>query len=175
MFKNISLIMISALLFGVVFISSPANASSEQPHAAVTCIPDDDTTPSMYNANTSTGTITFAGTTTGNIYFYCDVVNPMDSSAGNPAWNAIFLTNKDTGTSSTVEARLYKKNRATGATSLVRSLSSTDSAGVKEDWAFLAEAINFNTYSYYVRIRLYRANTTVIPEFHVVTLGIQII
>lgn len=175
MFKNISFAMILVVVLGMVFINSPVHASSEQPHAAVTCIPDDDTTASMYNANYLNGTITFAGTTVGSLYFYCDIVNPMDASAVNPAWNAIFLTNKDTSTLSQVEAKLYKKNRATGVASLVTTLSSIDNPGVKQDWVFLGQALNFNTYSYYVRIRMYRKDTTVNPEFHIVTLGIQLL
>lgn len=175
MFKNVSLSIIIVLFFSVVFIHSTAHAASEQPHAAVTCIPDDDTTASMYNASTLTGTVTFSGTTTGNIYFYCDVINPMDAAQGNPTWNALFLTNKDTGANSLVEARLYRKSRTTGVSALVTSLSSFDNPNVKQDWALLGQALNFNTYSYYIRIRMYRKDTSVNPEFHCVTLGYQLL
>ncbi len=55
-----------------------AYATSEQSRAAVTCVPDDDTAANRYAASTATGKITFQGTATGSLYFYCHFVNPKD-------------------------------------------------------------------------------------------------
>ncbi len=143
--------------------------TSEQSRAAVTCVPDDDTAANRYTASTATGKITFQGTATGSLYFYCHFVNPEDS--GNPDWNALYLTNKDTGGNSLVEAKLYRKQRSNGATYLVATLTSSTNANVKEEWKLLPADVNFEGNAYWVVVRLYRSVTTESPEFHSVALG----
>ena len=158
-----------AVIFSLV---GGAYATSEQSRAAVTCVPDDDTASNRYAASTSSGKITFQGTATESLYFYCHFVNPEDT--GNPDWNALFLTNKDTGASSLVEAKLYRKQRSNGATYLVDTLTSTNKASVKEDWTFLPAALDFQANAYWVVVRVYRSATTESPEFHSVALGYQL-
>jgi hypothetical protein len=156
----------------ICWLASGAHATSEQSRAAVTCVPDDDTAADKYSASYTTGTITFQGTATGSLYFYCPFVNPEDE--GNPDWNALFLTNKDTGSSSLVEAKLYRKQRNNGANYLVTTLTSTTNANVKEEWKVLPVALDFQNNAYWVRVRLYRSATTESPEFHSVSLGYQL-
>ena len=103
--------------------------------------PDDDTADNRYLASYTSGKITFQGTATGSLYFYCHFVNPEDN--GNPDWNALFLTNKDTGDKSFVEAKLYRKQRSNGANYLVATLTSTTNASVKEEWKLLPATLNF--------------------------------
>jgi hypothetical protein len=161
-------------LLGLSFLftlAAGAGATSEQSRAAISCVPDDDTIPEKFVAS-STGKITFQGTSTGSLYFYCHFTNPEDT--GNPDWNAIFLTNKDTGANAVVEAKLYRKARSNGTTYLVTTLTSTDNANIKEEWKFLPVALNFNENAYWVQVRLQRSVTTVSPEFHVVSLGYQL-
>jgi hypothetical protein len=156
----------------VCWVVGNAHATSEQSRVAVACVPDEDTGPGSFDASTTTGKITFQGTTTGNIYFYCPFVNPEDD--GNPDWNALFLTNKDTGTIGLVEAKLYRKLRSNGVTYLVTTLTSTTNANVKEDWKVLPAVLDFQNNAYWVRVRLYRSATTESPEFHSVSLGYQL-
>jgi hypothetical protein len=158
----LSLTVIFALVDG-------AFATSEQSRAAVTCVPDDENEGNRYVTSNTNGKITFQGTATGNLYFYCHFVNPEDT--GNPDWNALYLTNKDTGDKSLVEAKLYRKQRSNGATYLVATLTSSASASVKEEWTLLPAALNFEANAYWVVVRLYRSATTESPEFHSVALG----
>jgi hypothetical protein len=163
------LFLIGLLGLSFVFVlAGSAGATSEQSRTATTCVPDDDTIPEKYTAS-STGKIYFQGTSTGSLYFYCHFTNPEDT--GNPDWNAIFLTNKDTGANALVEAKLYRKARSNGTTYLVTTLTSTDNANIKEEWKLLPVALNFNDNAYWVQVRLQRSVTTVSPEFHSVSLG----
>ncbi len=148
---------------------TPALASSEQPHAATTCIPDDSTPTGKYSAGS--GKITFKGSATGVIDFWCDISNPADSAHGNPSWTTLLLTNKDGGPRSWVEARLYKKHRITGATMTELTLTSSDQDAIKEDSKALPAPLDFNQYGYFLRVRLQRSTAAANPEFHAVTLG----
>ena len=156
----------------ICWLVGSAHATSEQSRVAVTCVPDEDTAASSFDASLTNGKITFQGTTTGSIYFYCPFVNPEDD--GNPDWNALFLTNKDTGTVGLVEAKLYRKQRSNGAAYLVTTLTSTTNVNVKEEWKELPVSLDFQNNAYWVRVRLYRSATTESPEFHSVSLGYQL-
>jgi hypothetical protein len=160
-----------ALTF-VFGLAGSANATTAQSRAAVTCVPDDDVADNRYNASNTTGKITFQGTATGTLYFYCPFVSP--EGTGNPDWNALFLTNKDTGPHSVVEAKLYRKQRSNGATSLVATVTSTNNAAVKEEWKLLPVALNFEDNAYWVSVRLYRSAADESPEFHSIALGVML-
>jgi hypothetical protein len=157
-----------ALTFVFLFVGS-ANATTAQSRAAVTCVPDDDVADNRYLASNTSGKITFQGTATGTLYFYCPFVSP--EGAGTPDWNTLFLTNKDPGPHSVVEAKLYRKQRSNGATTLVATLTSTNNANIKEQWKLLPAALNFEENAYWVSVRLYRSAADESPEFHSVTLG----
>lgn len=157
-----------ALTFVFLLVGS-ANATTAQSRAAVTCVPDDDVADNRYNASNTSGKITFQGTATGTLYFYCPFVS--SEGTGNPDWNALFLTNKDTGPHSVVEAKLYRKQRSNGAIYLVATLTSANNANVKEEWKLLPTALNFEDNAYWVSVRLYRSAADESPEFHSVTLG----
>jgi hypothetical protein len=151
-------------------VGSADAATSDWQAVAVTCVPDDDTTPAEYNAVTA-GTISFSGTTTGSIFFWCNVLSPEDVYGVAPSWNALFLTNKDTGPNSFVEAKLYRKRRDTGALATNATLRSSNSAAVKENSLFPIPDFDFTTYAYFVRVELNRTGTSENPEFHIVSLG----
>lgn len=159
------------VVMSVFLLAGSASATADQTRAAVTCVPDDDTIPERYLASYTTGSISFQGTATGSLYFYCPFTNPKDS--GNPDWNALFLTSYDPGPNSYVEAKLYRKQRSTGANYLVGTVKSTDGANVKEEWA-LFSGLNFDENAYWVRVRLYRSVSTESPVFHAVTLGFML-
>jgi hypothetical protein len=159
-------------LLGVTVIAGfavSAKATSDQIRAAVTCVPDDDTAANRYLASYLTGKISFQGTATGSLYFYCHFVNPEDDAS--PDWNTLFLTNKDTGDKSLVEAKLYRKERNNGATHLVVTLTSSTAANIKEEGEPLPAALDFHNNAYWVVVRLYRSVTDQSPEFHSVGLG----
>lgn len=138
---------------------------------SVGCIPDDtSTTPSRYDA-TSDGVIRFQSGATGDLFFWCDVVSPIDSFGVNPTWNALALTFKDSNADGFVEAKLYKKQKTNGAYSNTATLTSTDGAGVRRIVpAGPIATLTFSTHAYYVRIQLHRTTTAGDPEFHIVTL-----
>jgi hypothetical protein len=153
----------------IFWLVGSAHATNAQSLAAVTCVPDDDNAENRYTASPASGKVTFQGTATGSLYFYCHFVSPEGN--GNPDWNALFLTNKDTGSHSLVEAKLYRKQRSNGANYLVATLTSSTNANVKEDWKLLSTSLDFEQNAYWVSVRLYRSATTESPEFHSVTLG----
>jgi len=137
---------------------------------SVACVPDDsNTTPSRYDAVTN-GFIRFQGTATGDLWFWCNVLSPLDTWGENPTWNAMLVTFRDSNRDGYVEVKLYRKRKDNGAYALNATYTSTDGAGVREEFV-LIPAFDFSTYTYYLRIQLHRGATTGDPEFHIATLS----
>jgi hypothetical protein len=151
-------------------IAQEAAVTTEWSAVSVGCVPDDTgTTPNRYQA-TSDGVIKFETGATGDLFFWCDVMSPLDTSV-NPSWNALRLTFKDSNASGWVEAKLYKKQKTDGAYGNTATLRSTDGAGVRNIASSSPiPALTVNTHAYYVRMQLHRDTTSGDPEFHIVGL-----
>jgi hypothetical protein len=159
---------ILALLAAVPYAGRAAALTAPWTRAALTCVPDDDTTSSRYDALTSGGRLRFQGVTTGSIYFYCEVENPRDANGENPDWDRMELTYAAPG-ASVVEARLYRQSRATGATALNKTFTGTADI-VTVGGICQVPAFDYNKFAYFVRIELRRGTTSEVPQAFNVTL-----
>lgn len=152
------------------FVRGASAATADWSYVSVGCVPDDtNTTPSRYDA-TSSGVIKFQGTATGDLWFWCDVLSPLDNFGDNPTWNAMFVTFKDSNADGFVEVKLIRKRKDTGLTATNATFTSNDGVGVREGFVFHIPDFNFGTYAYFVRVQLHRTTTTGDPEFHIVSL-----
>ena len=133
------------------------------------CAPDDDSPYTRYESQPSYGYVEHATGVTGDLYFVCNVTTPIDSYPGEPDWNTMYLTYKDPDASGYVQATLYRKRLTTGGVASLGSLTSTDGTGVRES-SILVSGFDFDTYAYFVRIRMNRSTTTSDQEFHIVRL-----
>ena len=172
--KNILITNFIAVLVACLalagFVSEANAATADWSHVSVACVPDDTTTrPSRYDA-ISTGLIKFQGTATGDLWFWCNVLSPLDNFGENPTWNAMFVTFKDSNPDGFVEVKLIRKRKDTGATATNVTFTSTDGIGVREVFATPIPAFDFATYNYFMRIQLHRTATTGDLEFHIVSL-----
>lgn len=139
-----------------------------------TCAPDDDTPYTRYEVLPSSGYTEFRTNITGTLYFTCNVTSPVDEFPDEPDWNLMYLTFKDTDANGLVEAKLYRKNLATGAVGVMATVTSTDGVGVRER-RVAVPAFDFDTYAYFVRIRMYRSNVSSDQEFHIVRLAFTLL
>lgn len=161
----------STFLAVLLALAAPVDAAQTRPWSAVgsTCAPDDDTPYTRYEVQVSGGYTEFRTNLTGNIYFTCNVTTPLDSFPDEPDWVRMVLTYKDTDANGLVEAKLYRKNLATGAVGTVATVTSTDGVGIRQSEVAVG-AFNFDAYAYFVRIRMYRSNASSDQEFHIVRL-----
>jgi hypothetical protein len=158
--------------FGAGIVSGRAIAQTADWSAvSVGCVPDDTaTTPSRYDADPS-GRIKFEGTTAiGDLFFWCNVVSPIEPRGVNPTWNTLVLANRDINENGFVQAVLYRKVKSTGVSMAIATVNSGNSGVIKEDSVAIATAFDFATYAYFVRVQLHRDVNTTNPEFHGVSL-----
>jgi hypothetical protein len=169
--KTRQLFVMTALLVVVLASVALVGAAQTRTWSAVgsTCAPDDDAPYTRYEVQVSSGYIEFKTNIKGDNYFTCNVTTPIDSYPDEPDWNRMYLTFKDPDANGYVEAKLYKKNLATGAVGTVATVTSTDGAGVREEWVSVS-GFDFDKYAYFVRIRMHRTNTSSDQEFHIVRL-----
>lgn len=153
------------------FVERSAADTAEWSCVSVACVPDDSTTtPSRYDAF-SNGLIKFQGDATGDLWFWCNVLSPLDTYGENPGWNTLFVTFKDSNADGFVEATLIRKRKEDGATATTAIFRSSDGVGVREEFEFFTRDFDFVKYAYFVRIQLHRDTTSGDPEFHIVSLG----
>ena len=166
-FKILAFIALFTLAFGVTLVG----AAQTRPWSAVgsTAVADDDAPYTRYEVQPSSGYVEFRTNITGTNYFTCNVTTPIDSYPGEPDWSRMYLTFKDPDANGFVEAKLYRKNLTTGAVGTLATVTSTDGIGVREAWVYVS-GFDFDTYAYFVRIRMYRTNATSDQEFHIVRL-----
>jgi hypothetical protein len=170
--KSTTSVMVTAVLAVLLAYGAPVGAQIQtRPWSAVgsTCVPDDDTPYTRYEVWPSSGYIEFKTDVTGTNYFTCNVTSPVDEYPDEPDWTAIYLTFKDPDANGFVEAKLYRKNLATGAVGLMQTVTSTDGVGIRERDALIS-GFDFDKYAYFVRIRMYRSNVSSDQEFHIVRL-----
>jgi hypothetical protein len=145
-------------------------ATADWQCVSVACVPDDTTTtPGRYNATTN-GVIRFQGDAIDDLWFWCNVLSPLDTGNENPTWNAMCVTFKHSGADGFVEVKLIRKRKDNGATRTVATFTSSDGSGVREESAEVSRKFNFTTYAYFVRIQLHRDTTNGDLEFHIVSL-----
>ena len=167
------LVLLSALAATGVTTHSSAVDTNVWHHVAGAFVPDDITPTSSYNS--TGGRLEFKGAAVGYLYFYANVVSPLD--AGNPNWNVMLVTYQDPGPGAEVCAFLYRKNLNTGATAIIGSFDSDVdgvAGGVRRDMVWLDDGLNFDVYAYYVMFRLWRDNEQVHPQAHIVSLDVGI-
>ena len=165
-------VVITAVLVVVFAYATLVGAAQTRPWSAVgsTAAPDDDAPYTRYEVYPSGGYIEFKTNITGDNFFTCNVTTPIDSYPGEPDWNRMYLTFKDPDANGYVQATLYRKNLATGAVSFpLATVTSTDGAGVREAYVTVS-GFDFDTYAYFVRIRMTRTNASSDQEFHIVRL-----
>jgi len=166
------LIVMMAAVLALVLMGPMLDAQTNvRPWSAVgsTCAPDDDTPYFNYEVMVSSGYIEHRTSKMGDLYFTCNVTTPVDSWPGEPDWNRLYLTFKDTDRYGNVQAMLYRKNLLTGVVAAIVAVTSTDGAGVRSTYS-LVPTFNFDTYAYFVQIRITRVNTVSDQEFHIVRL-----
>ena len=164
-------LVITAVLFVVLASVALVGAAQTRPWSAVgsTAAPDDDAPYTRYEVYASGGYIEFKTNITGDNYFTCNVTTPIDSYPGEPDWNRMYLTFKDPDANGYVQATLYRKRLTNGAVSALATVTSTDGAGVREAYVTVS-GFDFDTYAYFVRIRMNRTNASSDQEFHIVRL-----
>ena len=164
-------VLLTAVLVVVLASIAQVGAAQTRPWSAVgsTAAPDDDAPYTRYEVQPSSGYIEFKTNVTGTNYFTCNVTTPIDSYPGEPDWNRMYLTFKDTDANGLVEAKLYRKRLTTGAVGTLATVTSTDGAGVREA-SVTVSGFDFDTYAYFVRIRMYRTDASSDQEFHIVRL-----
>jgi hypothetical protein len=172
--KTTACFVLFSALVATGVTTPPVVNSNQWHHVAGAFVPDDITPASAYNS--TSGRLEFKGTATGYLYFYANVENPFDS--GNPTWDVMPVTYLDPGADAEVRVYLYRKSLTTGAISTIGLFDSDVdgvAGGVERDIVWLDEALNFDSYSYFIMIRLWRANDAVNPEAHIVSLEVGII
>ncbi len=164
-------VVMTAVLVLVFASVAPVDAAQTRPWSAVgsTCVPDDDAPYTRYEVWASSGYIEFKSNVMGDIYFTCNVTTPIDSYPDEPDWNTLYLTFKDPDANGYVQAKLYRKNLATGAVGTLATVNSTDGTGVRQAYVSVS-GFDFDNYAYFVRIRMNRTNTSSDQEFHIVRL-----
>jgi len=165
-FKILAFIALFTLAFGVTLVG----AAQTRPWSAVgsTAAPDDDAY-ARYEVWPTSGYIEFRTNIVGELYFTCNVTTPIDSYPGEPDWNRMYLTFRDPDANGHVSATLFRKRLATGAVTAMATLTSTDGAGIREAYVNVA-GFDFDTYAYFVRIRLFRTSASSLQQFHIVRL-----
>jgi hypothetical protein len=156
----------------LVGLVGSASATADWSHVSVACVPDDtNTTPDRYDA-TDSGLIRFQGVAIGNLWFWCNVMSPLDARGENPTWKKMWVTFRDSNDGGLVEVKLIQKQKSNGATAVIAIFTSTNGAGVREEAVALppAFAFDFATHAYFVQIRLKRSAANGDPEFHIVSL-----
>jgi hypothetical protein len=175
--KHMLRLVMTTILVVLCAYGAPLGAQIQtRPWSAVgsTCAPDDDAPYTRYEVWPSNGYIEFKSGITGTNYFTCNVTTPVDEYPDEPDWVEMVLTAKDPDANGFVEAKLVRKNLATGAVGTVATVTSTDGVGVRET-SVAIPALNFDTYAYFVRIRMYRSNTSSDQEFHIVRLQFNLL
>jgi hypothetical protein len=164
-------LVITAVLFVVLASVALVGAAQTRPWSAVgsTAAPDDDAPYTRYEVYASGGYIEFKTNITGDNYFTCNVTTPIDSYPGEPDWNRMYLTFKDPDANGYVQATLYRKRLTTGAVGTLATVTSTDGAGVREEYVTVS-GFDFDKYAYFVRIRMNRTSASSDQEFHLVRL-----
>ena len=145
-------------------------------HVSVACVPDDTgpTTRDRYDAivfdpdEHRGGFIRFQGLNTGDLFFWCNVVSPVDM----PTWTAMWVTFRDANPDGFIEVRLYQKAMGDGATELKATFTSSDVIGVvqREAQTYNHFGFDFANNTYFMRIQLHRSETAGRLEFHSVSL-----
>ena len=181
--KGLTVLALGICLALVGFIGSSATSftqntgiTAEWWHASVACVPDDNQgiTPDTYDAITG-GIVKFQGNAIGDLWFWCNVLSPLDTVGENPTWNQMLVMFKDSDADGFVEAKLYRKRLDTGNDATTATFTSSNGSGVrKQSVMFLSTPFNFEVYAYYVRIQLHRDTAPLANEeleFHLVGLG----
>jgi hypothetical protein len=151
-----------------------------RPWSAVgsTCVPDDDTPASRYNSDFNFGFVEFSSLQMGDLYFTCMVNTPIDQydpglGGREPDWNRLTLTYMDPGANGYVEAKLIRKHLTNGVAVVLATVLSNanQGAGIRFTSVPLNPAIfDFDTYVYFVRVRLNRTVSMLNLQFHIVSL-----
>jgi len=165
------IVVITAHLLLVPLGSTLGAQTQVRPWSAVgsTCAPDNDAPYTRYEVARSSGYIEHSTNITGGLYFTCNVTTPVDSYPGEPDWNRLYLTFKDPDANGLVEARLYRKNLSNGTATAMATVTSTNGTGVRSTYVDVS-GFDFDTYAYFVRVRIYRSVASSDQEFHVVSL-----
>ena len=168
--RRTSFIAVLGLCLSLIgFVGGSAAATADWSYVSVACVPDDtSTTPTRYDATTP-GLIQFQGTATGDLWFWCNVLSPLDTYGENPTWNGMFVTFKDSNANGFVRVDLIRKRKDNGGYAINATFTSSDGVGVREG-SVPIPAFNFVTYAYFVRIQLHRDTTSGDPQFHIVSL-----
>jgi hypothetical protein len=166
---------VGAVVAALLVYAAPISAAQTRPWSAVgsTCAPDDDSPYTRYEVQVSSGYTEFKTNIIGDLYFTCNVTTPLDSFPDEPDWVRMVLTYKDPDANGFVEAKLYRKNLATGVVGTLATVKSTDGTGIRQSETAVG-SFNFDTYAYFVRIRMNRTNASSDQEFHIVRLDFTI-
>jgi hypothetical protein len=137
---------------------------------AAACVPDEGSA-GRYEANAAR--FRHRGTNTGDIYARCNVTNPRDDG-GNPAWNILQIVLTDPAGVNQVTAELVRVSNANGGVFTLATVDSNNwvanpATQLRSSIPF-AVVYDFDTYSYYVQIKVSRANAASVPDVALVRL-----
>lgn len=91
--KTLAGMLVGSFLTLIAFSESATAVTAQWSNVSVACVPgDSDTSPGRYDAVID-GKISFQGAVTGNLFFWCNVLNHHDTAGENPTWNRLFLAN----------------------------------------------------------------------------------
>ncbi len=151
---------LAAAAIALAAAHAPAFATTDLTIGAVTCVPGTPPTVQRESVNPpvkliAQGAIQQAGPNPPLTYL-CPVWSP-DDFATQPGWKRMALQYSDTNLAGNgrVRARLFSKNRKTGAVAVVATVSSVPTAGVvKVISAPLGAVLDFSTSAYYIVLDL---------------------
>jgi len=125
-----------------------------------TCVPDEGY---VNNANYSGGTVSFAGSATGDIYLHC----PVDAFGVYSHYLMSAGDGDTTGYSYYTQVQFRRMSHATGATTYYASTFS-DQSSYEKKYHYL-NIVSTSNYSHYYFVRLHRTGTSGNPRFYGIT------
>ena len=152
----------SLLAVAAVLIAMPALAASAPWTAVGTTVTIEDSSVPLYDLLPPY--LHFKAGSIGVINGYFNVTDTSGSGTGIPTWNTLEMSYFDNSLASQVSATLYQLDRCNGTVTMLCSVTSTDiNANVCKSCTF-TNGIDFNKYSYWVTVLLYRNTTNVDPK-----------
>jgi hypothetical protein len=140
----------------VVSLIVPSLALADHQSYVLSSVPIEVTGQSK--ASNSGQFVTFAAGQTGTFYLRASLINTTDTACGNTIdWNHLKLVTNDNSASTTVTAKLFKLDLATGAATEVATITSSNSPGIHADTVDFDHTFDFCANAYYIRVSMTRA------------------
>lgn len=161
-------LLTAAALATLLSTASAAQAANGWQMVASGCVPVPGDA-KLLAVGTKTGAVSFKVGKTGTASLICPVNYEF---TGSNVLDQLELQALDNTANGFVRATLLRKNKSTGATETLASLTSTDTAGLQNtEVGFTATQINFFTHAAYVVLQLSRTDPAADVQAHLVHLS----